>query len=80
MKETWGTISAIDGERFQLATGAGKEWFTLGLDAVLEDGDLRQLLERRVEVTVHYDDIPDETSHVANRVFPSARPSFLRQT
>jgi hypothetical protein len=80
MKIISGTIAAIDGEQFQLGHDGENHRFTLAMDAVIEGGDLHSLFKSGDEVTVHYDDIPTEASHVAFRVFPSARPTFYRQT
>jgi len=79
MKTAWGTITAIDGGGFEIAHDGGKLSFMLGLDMVVEEGELRDLFEKHVEVTVHYDDIPNEATHVAYRVFPSDRPTFQHQ-
>jgi hypothetical protein len=46
---------------------------------VLEAGDLPAVAENRTEVTVQYHDVPDDAHHVARRIFPAARPGFVRQ-
>jgi hypothetical protein len=79
MKEAWGTIVSVTGDGFELSRNHEPAWFRIGMDLVVEGGDLRHLFDRQVEVTVQYDDIPDENSHVALRVFPSGKPRFAWQ-
>jgi hypothetical protein len=80
MKEASGVITAITEGGFELDTGPGMEFFSLGMDAVLEAGELADLVRTGRKVTVEYHDIPDETSHVAMRIFPDMHPGFRRQT
>ena len=79
MKEVTGVITAVRGQGFDLESELGVESFTLGMAAVLEAGDLPAVAANRIEVTVQYHDVPDDTHHVAMRIFPSTRPGFSRQ-
>ena len=79
MKEVTGVITAVRGQGFDLETELGVESFTLGMAVVLEAGDLPAVAQNGAEVTVQYHDVPDDTHHVAMRIFPAGRPGFLRQ-
>ena len=63
-----GFVTQADGERFRLDIDGDERTFVLGLDAAL-DVDLLRCIGSGQTVTVHYEDIPDETTHVAYRVF-----------
>ena len=79
MKEATGIITSVSGAGFVLDTGDAQQSFALGMDAVLEAGEPAELVRNRLEVTVQYHDIPDETSHVAMRIFPRSHPGFRHQ-
>ena len=80
MKEATGVITSISELGFVLDTGEDTEFFALGMDAVMEAGDLGEVFRSGLKVTVQYHDIPDEGNHVAMRIFPDDHPKFRHQT
>ncbi|MGE5616389.1 MAG: hypothetical protein ACM3X5_05695 [Bacillota bacterium] len=63
-----GFITRADGEHFDLDIDGEEHTFALGLDATV-DVDLLKCIGSGTKVTVHYEDIPDDSTHVAYAVF-----------
>jgi hypothetical protein len=76
MKSMTGVLTVVQEESFRLSDDSNHSHrFTLALDASLEAGQLRQLSRSGARVTVQYDDVPDEITHVARRVFAAGMPN-----
>jgi len=68
-----GFVTHADGERFRLDIDGEERTFMLGLDAAV-NVDLLQCIGSARKVTVHYENIPDESTHVAYQVFVPPEP------
>ncbi len=72
MKSMTGILTDVREQRFELSDDAHRRHvFTFALDASLEAGGLHELSRDGKRVTVEYDDVPDELTHVARRVLPA---------